>query len=88
MSEKTLALIENPRLYRCRLDLYLARRGFPINASDFSSTRSGCNSPKNSWVLRIIGSSIHTRNVTTRFTGHQTFCSARQLNVNKMSHFL
>ena len=34
-------VIENPRLYRCRLDLYKARRGFPMNASDYTTKCSG-----------------------------------------------
>jgi hypothetical protein len=33
---EVVSVIENLRLYRCRLELHLARRGFPVNANDFS----------------------------------------------------
>jgi hypothetical protein len=33
-------VIENPRLYRCGPGLSMARRGFPMNASDFSPTEA------------------------------------------------
>ena len=33
---KVASVIENPRLYRRRPDRYMARREFPMNASDFA----------------------------------------------------
>jgi hypothetical protein len=47
-------VIENPRQYRCRLLFDMARRGFPINASDFWDTDTKTDPAKAFWYHRLV----------------------------------